>query len=324
MNPRLRLAALVLIVIASALAGPVAAQAWPSKPIRFVLPYSAGTGIDLVTRSIAQKMSEKLGQPVYVENRVGAGGNIGTELVAGAPPDGYNVLMVANTIAMNPSLYKLRFDPLKDFAPVGLVTRGALVLAVNPKVEARNPKELVATARATPGKLNYGSAGIGTPQHLAMELLKNTASIDMVHVPHKGAAEVVGALLAGHIDLMFVPLQSALPHIRSGKLRAIAVASPGRHAALPDTPTIAEALGFADFDVDLWYALLLPAQTPRAIVDQLNRATREILAMEDIRTTLGGQGMVSAIGSPEEFRALLMKDMDRWSKLIRTANIKAE
>ena len=299
-------------------------QSYPSRPVRLVVPYSTGTGIDTVSRVIAQKMAQRLGQPVVVENRVGAGGNIGTEVVARAVPDGYTVLLVANSISMIPNLTKLTYDPVKDLAPVALVTRGAMVLAARANLDAPTLQALIAAAKQNPGKLNYASAGVGTPQHLAMELFKRTAGIDMLHVPHKGAAEAVTSLISGQVDVMFVPIQSALPHIRSAKLRALGVSSPVRYATLPDTPTVAEALNAPGFEVDLWYGLFVPSQSPREAVQVLNREMREILVLDDVKAGLAAQGMVGAPSSPEDLRSLMLHDLARWAKVVAEAGIRAE
>ncbi|MSQ72788.1 MAG: tripartite tricarboxylate transporter substrate binding protein [Betaproteobacteria bacterium] len=307
-----------------ALVGGALAQSYPSRPLRLVVPYSAGTGIDTVSRVIAQKMAQRLGLPVIVENRVGAGGNIGTESVARSAPDGYTMLLVANSISMIPSLYRLTYDPVKDLAPVALVTRGAMVLASRATLDARSLHALIAAAKESPGKLTYGSAGMGTPQHLAMELFKRTAAIDILHVPHKGAADAVTSLISGQIDVMFVPIQSALQHVRSARLRALAVSSPLRYAALPDTPTVAEALAAPGFEVDLWYGLFVPAQSPREAVLALNREVREILVLDDVKAGLAAQGMVGAPSSPEDLRKLMLFDLARWAKVIAEAGIRAD
>lgn len=300
------------------------AQGYPSQTIKIVVPYSAGTGIDLVTRVAAEKLRERTGQPVIVENRVGAAGNIGTDFVVKSPPDGHTLLLVANTLAMNPSLYRLPFDTINDLQPVGLFVKGGLVLAVGPSVTARNLGEFVAAAKARPGKLNYASPGVGTPQHLAMELFKTTTGVDMLHVPHKGAAEAMNNLIAGHVDAMFVPLQSALPQLKGGRLRALAVASPARHPSLGDVPTVAEALAVPEFDVDLWYGFLVPARTPQAIVDALNKEIREVLALTDVKASLAAQGMQPSPSSPAELSKLLKADIGRWAKVVKDAGIKAE
>jgi tripartite-type tricarboxylate transporter receptor subunit TctC len=300
-----------------------AAQQYPTQPVRIVLPYSAGTGIDSVTRLAADKLRVRLGQPVIVENKVGAAGNIGTEAVVKAPPDGHTVLVVANTLTMNPSLYHLPFDTQKDLQPVGLFAKGGLVLVVGAN-SARTLNDFVALAKAQPGKLNYASSGVGTPLHLAMELFKRTVGVDMVHVPHKGMAEAMTNLVAGHVDAMFAPVQTALPHIRSNRLRALAVAGPVRYAVLGDVPTVAESLKLPAFAVELWYGVFVPSATPKAIAERLNRELREVLDQPDMQATLAAQAMATSPGSPEALAALVRADMNTWSRVIREAGIKAE
>lgn len=309
----------------AAFATPAArAQNYPSQPITIVLPFSAGTGIDIATRILAEKLGQRLGQPVVLENRPGAGGNMGHAAAAKSAPDGYTLLMAANTLAMNTSLYNLSFDPETSFEPVGLFVKGAMVLMVNQKVKAGSVAELVALAKAEPGKLNYATPGIGTPQHLAMELLKRTAGIDIVHIPHKGAAEAVKEVVRGEIETMFAPIQSALPFIHDGSVRGLAVSSPRRHPALPQTPTVAEATGVADFDVDLWYGLFVPAGTPKPIVDRLNSEIHAILELPDVQERLQKLGMLRTPSTAKELSDLYRADAARWAKLIKEANIKPQ
>lgn len=300
------------------------AQTYPTQTITIVLPFSAGTGIDTATRVFAEKLSQRLGQPVILENRPGAGGNLGHSAAAKASPDGYTLLMAANTLAMNTSLYNLPFDPATAFAPVGLYVKGGMALIVHQKVKANTLAELVAVAKASPGKLNYSTPGIGTPQHLAMELLKRTAGVDIVHIPHKGAAESVREVVRGELDTMFVPVQSILSHINEGTVRALAVSGTKRHPALPQTPTVAEATGNADFDVDLWYGLFAPAGTPQAVVDKLNAEIRAIVELPDVQERLQKLGMSRAPSSAKELGDLYRTDAARWAKLIKDANIKPQ
>jgi tripartite-type tricarboxylate transporter receptor subunit TctC len=318
-------AAIVFVLLQwIAAASPAWAETYPSRPIKIVVAYSPGTGIDILARAIGQKLGQRLGQPVVVDNRPGASGNIGVEMVARAAPDGYTLAFVVNAIAMNPSLYKLRFDPVKDFAPIGLAARGGLALVVNPAVNANTIDELIRLARASPGKLTYASPGVGTPQHLAMELFKNTAAVDLLHVPHKGSAEAVTSLLSGQIDAMFLPVHTALAQIKGGKLRGLAVASPARQPLLPELPAVAESAGMRGFDVDLWYAMLAPAGTPVEIVARLGVELDEILGLDDIRAGLAQQGLQATPGTPDQLSVLLRSDIDKWARIIRAAGIKAE
>lgn len=306
------------------LGGTAHSQTYPAKPIKIVVPYSAGFGPDGLARTIGQKLSSRLGQPVVVENKPGANGNIGIDLAAKAPADGYTLAVVLNSISMNPSLYKLPYDPVKDFAPIGMLARGSLALVAHPSVNVRTVKDLVQMAKADPGKLNYATPGVASPNHLAMELFKMTAGINLMHVPHKGSAEANTAILAGQTETGFMALHVALPHVKSDRLRALAVSSPTRHPSMPEVPTMSEATGVPGLEVDLWYAMLAPAGTPNDVVAKLSAELREILRMEDVRERLAKQGLQATPGSPAEYLALLKSDIDKWAKVIRTAGIKAE
>lgn len=305
------------------------AQPYPSQLIRIVLPYSAGTGIDVVARVAADKLRERLGQPVIVENRVGAAGNIGTDYVAKATPNGYTILLVANTIAINPSLYRLNFDTERDLQPIGLFVKGTLVFVVGPSSGAPDLDSFIAAAKAHPGTINYASPGVGTPQHLAMELFRRTAGIDITHVSYRGMREALSDVLGGHVEAMFAPLQTALPQLKSasnpdGRLRPLAVSGPQRHPALPDVPTVAERLKAPDFDVDLWYGFFAPIGTPTAIVDKLNAELRAILKLDAMTDMLRKQGMTAAPSSADELRLLVRSDLQRWHEVITQARIKME
>jgi tripartite-type tricarboxylate transporter receptor subunit TctC len=313
------------VLLAAGLCQAALAQPYPAKPVRIIVAFSPGTGIDILAREVGQQMSQRLHQPFVVENRAGASGNLGMALVAKAEPDGYTVSVIVNTFVMNAALYNnLPFDSVRDFTPVGMMARGGLALVVNSNVKAASTGELVEEAKRSPGKLNYASPGVGTPQHLAMELLKGAAGIDMVHVPHKGSSEAVTGMLGGQTDVMFMPVHTTLPHLKSGKLRVLSVASASRNPLLPEAPTIAESARIPGFEVDLWYGMLAPAKTPREVVDKLNAELREILAMEAMRTKLSAQGLQLTSGSPEALAALIKSDIDKWSKVIQTAGIKPE
>lgn len=300
------------------------AQAWPSQPVRFIVPFTPGTGIDIIARSVGPRLSERLGQPVVVENRAGASGNIGTEHVAKAKADGYTVLVTASTFVSNRSLFRnIPYDPAKDFAPITLAAWGTLLVAAHPSLPYGSIAELIAAARAYPGRMYYGSPGIGTPHHLAMELFKNVAGINIVHVPYKGTAGAVTDLLGGQIHLMFLPIHVALPQVRGGKLKALAVGSPQRSALAPELPTLAEG-GYPGVESDIWYAFFAPQATPREIVARLNREIGSILAAPEIRASFQAQGMVPVSSPPNDVRALVEKDLAKWERVVREAKISAE
>jgi tripartite-type tricarboxylate transporter receptor subunit TctC len=301
-----------------------AVDAYPSKPVLIVVPFTPGTGMDILARQVGQKLGERWKQPVVVENRPGASGNIGTELVVKAPADGYTLLMSVNTLVMNASLYRnLPYDPVKDLAPVEKMAVGTLVATVNPAVPANTLEEFVTYARANPGKLAYGSPGVGTPQHLATELFKSTVGVEMLHVPYKGSSGAITGLISGDVVFMFNALHAVLPQIKAGKLKALAVGGAARAPTAPDVPTVAES-GYPDFDVDLWYGLLAPAATPKAIIAKLNRDISEVITTPQMRATLAGQGLEVVTSTPEAFGSLVKTDLARWSKVVTAAKITAE
>ena len=319
-----RLAAAALAVVTAALAGAAAAQTWPSQPIRLVVGFTPGTGIDIIARTVGPKLQERLGQAVVVENKPGASGNIGTETVARAKPDGHTLLVTVSTFAMNPALFKtLPFDPAKDFQPISLTAWGQLALCVPASAKIDSLAQLVAAAKAAPGTLHYGSPGVGTPHHLAMELFKNVTGADLAHVPYKGTAGAITDLLGGQINAMFVPIHVALPHVKSGKLKALALGSPKRHPSAPDLATLAE-LGVPGVEVDMWYGFLAPQGTPREVVAKLNGELKAILALPDIAAPFAAQGLDAATSTPEEFRTLIERDLARWGKVVREAKIQPE
>ncbi|WP_295527771.1 tripartite tricarboxylate transporter substrate binding protein [uncultured Pseudacidovorax sp.] len=314
-----------LPLVAAAMTSAAPALAWPDRPITLVVPYTPGTGIDIVARQLSARLPKTLGQPVVVDNVPGASGNIGSERVARAAPDGYTLLVQVNTLVMNKSLYKsLPYDPVNDFAPVALTSWGTLLLVTNPQVQkAHTAAELVAQAKAKPGQLTYGTPGVGTPHHLSMALLTQTSGIDMLHVPYKGTAGAVTDLLGGRLDAMFLPVHVALPHIKAGKLQALAVGSDKRVPQLPQTPTLAEA-GLKMGSVDMWYGVLAPKGTPQAVIDRLNREIADVLKQPEVATIFEAQGMVPAHSTPAEFGKLIAKDATRWAEVVRTGNITAE
>ena len=311
------IAVLLLFVTAGAQAQ------YPNRPIKLVVPFTPGTGIDILARVTAQKLQERLKTPVVVENRPGASGNIGTEAVAKSPADGYTLLFTATTLVQSAVLFKtVPYDP-QALTPIGLAAIGNLSLVANPSVPAKNVAELVALAKAQPGKLNYASPGNATPHHLAMELLKLHFGLDLVHVPYKGTAGAVTDLLGGQIQLMFLPVHVALPQVQAGKLHMLASGSAQRSPVTPDVPSLAEA-GVKDIDVDIWYALLGPAGLPRDVVALLNAELAAILRDPDTRAGLLKQGLAPQTGTPAELSKLIDTDLERWGRVVREARISAD
>ena len=299
------------------------AEPYPVRPIRMIVGFAPGGGTDLTARPVAQKLSELLGQQVIVENRPGAAGNIATEQVVKAPPDGYTLLMgTIAALAINPSLYgDLRFDPETDLAPVIQVVDATNVLALHPSVPAGSVKELIALAREK--SLSAGSSGIGATGHLSIELFNLMAGVKLVHVPYKGGGPAMADLVGGQVNLIFATTASAIPHLKSGRIKGIAVTTAKRSALLPDLPTISES-GLAGFDANNWYGLVVPAKTPRAIIDQLNAEVTKILAMPDVKTTLFNQGLDPAPGTPEQFGAYIKSERAKWAKVIKESGAKPE
>ena len=300
-----------------------AADPYPTRPVRMIVGFAPGGGTDLTARPVAQKMSELMGQQVIVENRPGAGGNIATEQVARAIPDGYTLLMgTIASLAISPGLYgNLRFDPETDFAPIIQVVDATNVLALHPSVPANSVKELIDLARQR--SLSAGSSGVAATGHLSIELFNLMAGVKLVHVPYKGGAPAMGDLVGGQVHLIFATAASAIPHIKSGRIKGIAVTTAKRSSLLPELPTISEA-GLAGFDANNWYGLVAPARTPRAIIDQLNAEVTKILNMPDVRTTLFNQGLDPAPGTPEQFGAYIKSERAKWAKVIRESGAKAE
>ena len=320
MRPFKKILATLLLVSSAA-----AAQAWPDQPITLVVPYTPGTGIDLIARQLSARLPAVLGQPVVVDNVAGASGNIGSEKVARARPDGYTLLVQVNTLVMNKSLYKsLAYDPLNDFTPVSLTSWGTLLLVTNPNVQkATSVAQVVAAAKASPGKFTYATPGVGTPHHLSMALLLQSTGTEMLHVPYKGTAGAVTDLLGGRIDYMFLPVHVALQHIQAGKLKAIATGSDKRLVQLPEVPTLAEA-GIKGGNVDMWYGVLAPKGTPSAVVARLNKEIAAVLKQPEVAAAFESQGMVPASSAPGEFKELMAKDAQRWAGVVQRGNITAE
>jgi tripartite-type tricarboxylate transporter receptor subunit TctC len=301
------------------------AQTYPAKPVRIVVPFPPGGATDILARDVAQKLTEAWGQQVIVDNRPGAGGNIGSELVAKSAPDGYTLEMgTVGTHAINASLYaKMSYDHVKDFAPIILVAAVPNVLEVNPAVPVNSVAELIAYAKANPGKLNFASSGSGTSIHLSGELFKVMAGVDMTHVPYKGSAPALQDLLGGQVQLMFDNLPPSLPHIKAGKLRALAVTTAARAPALPDVPTVAEA-GLPGFEASSWFGLLAPAGTPREIVAKLNGEVAKWLATPEAKEKLSKQGANAAGGTPEDFAKHIAAETEKWAKVVRASGAKVD
>lgn len=301
-----------------------AAYAWPDQPIRMIVPYTPAGGPDIIGRFVGQRLTDKLGQPVVVENMPGASGNIGSQVVARAKPDGNTIMSQVNTLVMNPSLYKnVPYDPINDFAPIGMTALGTLVLVANPAQKPNTLAEFIAEAKAKPGTINYGSPGVGTPHHLSMALVENEAGIELVHVPYKGAAGALQDLLSGQIPYMFQPVHVAANYIKAGKLKPIAVGSAKRHPLLPEVPTLIEQ-GLKGADVDMWYGLFAPKGTPAEIVTRLNNETSAILKSDQARETLPQQGLTPVTSTPEALADLVKRDKARWAEVIAKRGIKPE
>ncbi|MEH2499731.1 tripartite-type tricarboxylate transporter receptor subunit TctC [Bradyrhizobium sp. AZCC 1678] len=316
----------VLGILAAAFAAitPSLAQGQSQQTIRLNVPFSPGTGPDLLARILSEELRQRWNQPVIVENKAGASGNIGTDAAARAAPDGNTLLVTVNTFVMNASLYRsIPYDPERSFAPIVEIATGVLALVVHPSIKVNNFPELIAVARSKPGEINYASPGRGTPQHLAMELLKLTAKINLTHIPYPGSAGAVKDLAGGHVSAMFLPIHTALPLAEAGQIRILAVGSQARAPQAMHVPTLAE-LGVTDFDVDLWYGVLVPVDTPKAIVDRYNAVFNEILAQPGVRAVLDKQGLIAQGGSPERLAELIARDRMRWAKVVKDAQITSE
>ena len=303
---------------------PVRAATYPDRPLRFILPFPAGGATDTIGRTIAQKLGESMGQNVLVDNRPGAGGNLGIELAAKAAADGYTLLLCSPTCAISPSLYrKLNYDPQRDLAPISLVATIPTLLVVNPGVPAKSLRELVELARARPGKLNYGSGGVGSSNHLAMELMKSLAKIDIVHVAYKGTGQALASLAAGEIQMVAISPPAALPLLQANRVRALAVLREKRIAAMPDVPTAVEA-GMPGLSVNTWYGMLTRSGTPATLIAELNARTNTALQSADTRERLAGVGVEAAGTTPQFFGEFIKKETERLGRIVREAGIKAE
>lgn len=314
------IAALAALTVQSAFG-----QGYPVKPVRIIIAQAPGSATDVVSRVIGNKLGERLGQPLIIDARPGAGGTLGTEMAARAAPDGYTLFMANNsTHGSNPALYsKLPYDAVKDFAPIIFVAATPYVLCVHPSLPVTTVKQLIALAKSRPGQINYASAGNGSTHHLSGELLKSMAGIDIVHIPYKGTTPAIGALLGGEVSIMFATVTGIQPHIKSGKARALAVTTPKRSHMMPGLPTVAEA-GLPGFEMLSWFGLLAPAATPAAIVTRLNAETAKVLGLPDVKSVLTAQGFDVMSGSPEQFGDHIKREIEKITKLAKATGIKAE
>jgi tripartite-type tricarboxylate transporter receptor subunit TctC len=302
----------------------IAADAFPSRPVRLIVPYAAGGGADIVARSIAQKLGESWGQQVVVDNRAGASGNIGTEIAAKTAGDGYTLLLIGPNHTVNSSLYaKLPFDPIRDFAPVSLVTSAPYLLVVNSALAVNSVKDLIALAKSKQGKIFYGSAGNGTAGHLGMELIKTMGGLEMVHVPYKGSPPMLTDLLAGQISVVFDNVLSSAPHVKGGRLRAIAVSTRHRSSAMPDVPTVAES-GLPGFEVAVWQGILAPAGTPVPVVEKIHADIVAVLKRPEMKERMASQGADIIGSTPQEFASFMKADLMKWAKVVKDSGARVD
>ena len=319
-----RLAIFAVAVLGVLMSASLFAQTYPVRPVRFILPFPAGGPTDILGRIIGQKLSAELGQSVVPENRPGAGGNVGTEYAAKQPGDGYTIVLASPSLSISPVLYKkLAYDPVRDFAPISLVAEIPNILLVHPSVPAKTLKEFVQLAKANPGKLNFGSGGLGTSNHLGSEMLKGLTGINIVHVSYKGSNEAMVAMMGGHVDMVVIGVPPTLPHIKAGRVRPLAVLAPRRLSYLSSVPTAAEA-GVPNYEVGTTYGLLVPAGTPRDIINRLNADWIKIEAMADTKEKMRTAGYEPMTSTPEQYGEFIKTEMVRWAKVIKDANVKIE
>ena len=317
------------VTIASLMTAPLvgaqsAAQSFPNKPIRFVVPFPPGGGNDILARALAPKMSEILGQQVVVDNRAGAGGNIGADFVAKSPADGYNIVIASNQVTMNPWIYsKLPFDIAKDFSPIAQIASVPMLLAIHPEVPAKNLQEFIALAKAKPGSLNYSTPGLGTPQHIAFEVFNFDAGVKVTHVPYKGTSPSIVDLIGGQVQATIGTMASLEQHVKTGKVRAIAVSTPQRSPTMPDVPTIEEG-GLKGYNVPLWYSVLAPANTPKEIIAKISASIRDALQDPQTKAQLAKQGFVESYLDPAQMTALIKQDLTYWQKAINNIGLKLD
>ena len=312
-----------LVALVALTTGVAQSQQYPTKPIRIIVPFAPGGGSDLIGRLIAQKLTERLGQQVIVENKPGAGGNLGAEQAIKAPADGYTLLLVAGSYTVNPSLYKLSWDSANDISPIIQLSQGPFLIAVHPSVPAKTLKEFIDLAKKQPDRFSYGTSGAGSITHLASELFLDMAKIKAVHVPYKGTGPALNDTIAGNVQLIFGSVSTSLQHVKSGRLRALAVTTAKRIPAAPEVPTVAEA-GVPGYEVVLWHGLVAPKGVPKVIVDKINAAANEALKSKDTADLLASDGVSPAGGTPAQFQAIIKTDIERWRKVVQQANVKVE
>ena len=314
----------IAFLLSLAFFGVHAQDAWPTRTVRLILPFPPGGGTDILGRMIAERLGAQLGQPVITENRGGAGGNVGAEAAARAAPDGYTIVLVAPSLAISPTLYsRLNYDPVKDFAPVSLVATVPNVMITQASLPAQSLQEFIAFAKGKPGALNFGSGGAGTSNHLAGELFNIVTGAKLVHIPYKGVNLAMQDVLAGNVHLVFIGIPAAAPHIKAGRLRALALVAPQRSSALPEVPTVAEA-GLRDFEFTTWYGVLAPAGTPRNVVNRLNIELVKIMHSPELKERLAATGTEPLTSTPEEFAAYIRQEISKWGEIIRKAGVKAD
>lgn len=320
----MRIIFLTSLIAALVFAAGASAQPYPNRPVRFIVPYPAGGATDIISRLIGDKLGAALGQQFVIDNRAGGGQKIGTGLAAGAAPDGHTILLVSITHTINPSLYaKLPYDTIKDFSPITIVAKSPLVLVVHPSIRAKSVKELIALMKTQPGKLNCATSGIGSGGHLAAELFKSMAGVDMTFVPYRGGSLAYIDLIGGQVDLMFTSPAATLAYAKAGKLRVLATTGAKRSPATPELPTVAEATGIRGYEAGLWYGVVAPAGTPRAIVRLLNAEIVKALQFPDVRDPLAVQAVEVVSSTPEEFAMYIKSEIAKWAKVIKDANIHA-
>ncbi len=317
--------AMCALIVFAAMADHAFAQAspYPNKPVKIIVPFAPGGGSDFIARLLSQRLTEKLGQPVIIDNKPGAGGNVGAELALRAPADGYTLLLAAAGYTVNPAVYKVSFDSIKDMTPIAQLARGPFIVAVNPKLPVTNLKELVEYAKKEPSKLTYASAGNGSITHLVTEFFLDGAGVDIVHAAYKGTSPALTDTISGNTQLVFGTVASTLPFVKSGQLKALAVSTPKRLAALPEVPTVIES-GYPSYSVTNWHGLVAPKGLPREIQMKLNKAINESLTASGMESGMASDGLSPAIGTPEEFGALLATEVTRWGALVKKRNIRAE
>ena len=311
----------IILALGLLAAAPAWAQDWPAKPVRFIVPYPPGGGTDVIARIVQNRLSEALGQTIVIENRGGAGG---IEAAAKSAPDGYTFLFTLSSHTINPLLYKLNYDVERDFTPVTLIVSVPQLIAAYPGAPFKSMQDVVAMAKADPGKLNFASVGNGTPSHIAGELLKLRAGIDLVHVPYKGGGPAVADALGGQVSLVIVSMPAAISLVRAGKLRALAVTTSRRNPGAPEIPTVAEALNIPDYEVDSWYAMFAPAKTPPAIVARMQKEMARVIQLPDVKQQLLVQGGDTVGSTPEELDRVVKNELRKWAELIRDAKIKVD